>query len=319
MSVFTSLGSDLVGAIVTIFVITPIVRRVDEGRVRELPNLDYAWYVKRVAGATSTVRIMDTYSNLLDGPNTDDFFDAVELALERQADVKILLLDPDSVAARQRAEELNDTDVYREIMRNLRVLYEFRNRIGPTSYGRKFNVRLYNVSPAISIYHWDKKALVSFFPVGEISSESTQLEINAGSPLGKFVNERFESLWTGGKDVARFMHLPVTLVGNPAADTRLDVEFVQVEGRFYVGDPRVVVWLARRRSGAAFAYSDHDQQVLNELSLADDAQPELVAKLKTHFVEKYGRSHEDFVCLEPVVEDDSNGLVRNVGKELERP
>jgi hypothetical protein len=65
-----NVGADLIGAIVTIFVITPIISRADEGRVREHPRLDYGWYVDRVAGSTSAVRILDTYSNLLDGPHT---------------------------------------------------------------------------------------------------------------------------------------------------------------------------------------------------------------------------------------------------------
>jgi hypothetical protein len=149
-NVVINLGADLVGAIVTIFVITPIVRRASEGRVREHPRLDYAWYVDRVAGATSAVRIIDTFSNLLDGPHTAHFFRAVELALERQAVVQILLLDPDSLAARQRAHELDDPDVYREIMRNLRVLYDFRNTVLPASLGRNFSVRMYTASPSIT-------------------------------------------------------------------------------------------------------------------------------------------------------------------------
>lgn len=317
-SVFISLGSDLVGAIVTIFVITPIVRRADKGRVREHPKLDYAGYVDQVARATTTVRIMDTYSNLLDGPNTASFFEAIELALESQADVQILLLDPDSFAARQRAHELDHPDVYRKIMRNLQVLYEFRNKVGSTSHGHNFNVRMYTASPAITIYRWDQKALVSFFPVDKISSQGTQLEIIADSPLGAFVNERFNSLWEVSKDVGQFMRLSMTLAGNAAVDTRLDVEFVEVESRFYVGDSRIVAWLARRRTGTPLAYSHHDQQVLNELSLADDAQPELLATLRTQFVEKYGRSHEVFVCLEPVPEGDLNGLVRNPDEESEQ-
>jgi hypothetical protein len=316
-NVFINVGADLVGAIVTIFVIVPIVRRVDEGRVREHPKLDYAWYVDQVAGATSNVRIMDTYSNLLDGPHTASFFEAVEMALERQAVVQILLLDPDSFAARQRAHELDDPDVYREIMRNIRVLYEFRNRASPTSHGRDVNVRMYTASPAISLYRWDEKALVSFFPAGKISSQGAQLEIIANSPLGAFVNERFNSLWAMSKDLTRFMRLPVTLVDTTGANTQLDVEFVEMEGRCYVGDPRMVAQLARHRTGAVLAYSDGDQQVLNELSLTDDAQPKLLATLRAQFEEKYGHSPEVFVCLEPVVEDNLTMLVRKAGEESE--
>lgn len=316
-NVFINVGADLVGAIVTIFVIVPIVRRAGEGRVRELPKLDYAWYVDQVAGATSNVRIMDTYSTLLNGPDTASFFEAIELALERQAVVQILLLDPDSSAARQRAHELDDPDVYREIMRNLRVLYEFRNKSGPTSHGRDVNVRMYTASPAITLYRCDEKALVSFFPVGKISSQGAQLEIIANSPLGAFVNERFNSLWAGSKDLTQFMRLPVMLVDAAGTDTHLDVEFIELEGKYYVGDSRMVAQLARHRTGAVLAYSHSDQQVLNELSLTDDAQPKLLATLKAQFEEKYGRSHEVFVCLEAVVEDNLTVLVRKADEESE--
>src|SRR5438552_3402307 len=72
-NVAINVGADLIGAIVTIFVITPLISRIDEGRVREHPRLDYAWYADLVGGATSCVRILDTFSNLLDGPFTRRF------------------------------------------------------------------------------------------------------------------------------------------------------------------------------------------------------------------------------------------------------
>ena len=293
-------GAALVGAIITIFVIAPIVSRAGEGRVREHPRLDYWWYVDRVAGSTSAIRIMDTYSNLLDGPYTTQFFRAVELALERQAIVQILLLDPDSPAARQRAHELDDPDVYREIMRNLRVLYNFRNTALPASVIHNFNVRMYTASPSVTVYRWDEKTLVSFFPVDKISSQSIQLEVTVDSPLGKFVNERFNSLWTGSKDLEEFMRLSVTLADADSAGANLEVEFVQLDSKLYVGDSRLVTQMARRRPGTTLVYSHYDEQVLNELTIIDDAQPELLATLSDQFKEKYGHTHEVFVSLEPV-------------------
>jgi hypothetical protein len=318
-NVVINLGADLVGAIVTIFVITPIVRRASEGRVREHPRLDYAWYVDRVAGATSAVRIIDTFSNLLDGPHTAHFFRAVELALERQAVVQILLLDPDSLAARQRAHELDDPDVYREIMRNLRVLYDFRNTVLPASLGRNFSVRMYTASPSITVYRWDEKALVSFFPVGKISSQGIQLEITVSSPLGEFVNQRFNTLWTVGKDLGKFMCLAVTLVDAAVADPNLEVKFVQLDGRFYVDNSRMVAQMARRRTAATLVYSHYDQQVLNELALVDDTQPELLATLSNQFLEKYGHSNEVFISLEPVSDDNLDTRVTKAGKDSKRP
>jgi hypothetical protein len=312
-NVAINVGADLIGAIVTIFVIMPIVSRASEGRVREHPRLDYAWYVDRVADATSAVRVMDTYSNLLDGPHTPHFFQAVELALERQSIVQILLLDPNSPAARQRAHELDDPDVYREIMRNLRALNDFRNTIQPVSLSRNFNVRIYTASPSIAVYRWDDKALVSFFPVGKISSQGVQLEVVVDSPLGKFVNERFNSLWTVSKDLEKFMRLPVTLADANVTGTRLEVEFIQLDGRFYVGDSRIMAQMARRRPEATLVYSDCDQQVLNELAIIDDTQSELFTTLSDQFEEKYGHSEEFFIRLEPVGKDKWGRLLTKTG------
>jgi hypothetical protein len=312
-NIVINIGADLVGVIVATFMITPTVRRAAEGRVREHPRLDYAWYVDQVAGATSHVRIMDTYSNLLDGPHTANFFRAAELALERQAVVQILLLDPGSLAATKRAHELNDPDTRREIMRNLRALYKFRNTIRPVSMNRNFSVRIYTASPSITVYRWDEKALVSFFPTGKISGQGVQLEVTIGSPLGEFVNEKFNSLWAASEDLERFMRLPVTLTGIDIADRNFEVEFVYLDGRLYVNDWRIVAQMAHRRTNTKLAYSRYDQQVLNELAIIDgDTQPELHAKISERFQEKYGHDNAVFIGLEPI-NDDNLGMVQNAG------
>jgi hypothetical protein len=311
-NIVINIGADLVGVIVATFMITPMVRRAAEGRVREHPRLDYDWYVYQVAGATSHVRIMDIYSNLLDGPHTANFFRAVELALERQAVVQILLLDPYSLAATQRTHELDDPNACREIMRNLRVLYHFRNTIQPASLNRNFSVRVYTASPSITVYRWDEKALVSFFPAGKISGQGVQLEVTIGSPLGQFVNKTFNSLWTASEDLERFMRLPVTLTDIDIADRNFEVEFIYLDGRLYVNDWRIVAQMARRRIKAKLAYSRYGQQVFNELVIVDDTQPELHAKLSDRFQEKYGRGNEVFIGLEPV-SNDNLGMVQNAG------
>jgi hypothetical protein len=311
-NIVINIGADLVGVIVATFVITPIVRRAAEGRVREHPRLDYAWYVDQVAGATSHVRIMDTYSNLLDGPHTANFFRAADLALERQAVVQILLLNPDSLAATQCTHELDDPDVRREIMRNLRALYNFRNTIRPASLNRNFSVRIYTASPSITVYRWDEKSLVSFLPADKITGHGVQLEVTVGSPLGKFVNERFNSLWAASEDLEKFMRLPVTLTDVDTAHRNFEVEFVHMDGKLYINDWRIVAQMVRRRIKAKLAYSRYGQQVLNELTVVDETQLELHSKLSDQFQEKYGHSNEIFIGLKPV-SDDNLDMVRNAG------
>jgi hypothetical protein len=300
-----NVGADLVGAIVTIFVIMPILSRAAEGRVREHARLDYGWYVDRVAGSTSAVRILDTYSNLLDGPHTQDFFEAVKRALQRQAVVQILLLDPDSSPARPRGPQLDDPDPYREIISNLRVLYHFHNTELTLSLRRKFSVHIYQAQPLVTMYRWDDKAMVSFPSVSKFFSQGAQLEITIGSPLGEFANKHFNALWNASSDLERFMHLPVTPTGVNITDS-LPVEFVNLNGRTYLGSPRLIAQIARRGTKTARAYLDYDQQKFNELTLVDDTQAELHTALNDRFQDKYGHTHEIIISLEPIT--GSNGL-----------
>src|SRR5262249_28112616 len=101
-----NVGADLIGAIVTIFVIGPMINRGQQGRVREHRRLDYDWFTDQVFQAPSEVRILDTFTGLLDRPGTVRFLRAVREVIDRRGHVRFLLLDPDSLAAAQRASEL---------------------------------------------------------------------------------------------------------------------------------------------------------------------------------------------------------------------
>lgn len=301
-NVAINVGADLIGAILTIFVIMPIVSRAVEGRVREHPTLDYGWYVDQVAGSTSTVRILDTYSNLLDGPHTQNFFQAVKRALERQTVVQILLLDPGSLHMRPSGPELDDPDPYLEIMRNLRVLCHFRNAELPVSMSHKFGVHVYAAPSSITLYRWDDKTMVSFPSRSNLSSQGAQLEVTTGSPLGEYANKYFNSLWNSSVDIERFMYLPVTLAGDDLTDSRF-IEFVQLNNRTYLGSSRLIAQMARRGTKSVRAYLDYDHQKFNELTIVDDDQPELCATISDRFCEKYGHSHDVFIGLEPITEE----------------
>lgn len=101
------------------------------------------------------------------------------------------------------------------------------------------------------------------------------------------------------ENIEKFMLLPVTLIDADVADRHFEVEFVHLDGRLYVNDWRIVAQLARRRTEAKLSYSPCDQQILNELTIVDDTQPKLHAKLSDRFQEKYGHSNEVFINLEP--------------------
>src|SRR6188768_3562203 len=60
-----NLGAELIGTLVVIFAITPIIRRAERGRVREHRHLDFGWYIDRVTTATTTIRILHTFTRML--------------------------------------------------------------------------------------------------------------------------------------------------------------------------------------------------------------------------------------------------------------
>ncbi|MFC7761228.1 hypothetical protein ACFQY4_26725 [Catellatospora bangladeshensis] len=103
------MGAELVGAIVIFFAVTPIVRRAQQGRVHEHRRLDYDWYTDRVTGARTLVRVLDTFSGLFSRPVDQRFFRAATALLRRRVPIQVLLMDPDSLAAEQRTEELQGT------------------------------------------------------------------------------------------------------------------------------------------------------------------------------------------------------------------
>jgi hypothetical protein len=298
-----NMGADIVGALLTIFLITPILRRAQGGRVREHVRLDYDWYTEQVSGATSVVKLLDTFSNILDQPVTRRFLRAVEGAIERSAYVQILLLDPDSLAVQQREHELGDqpgqADVRREILRNLRTLDAFAHAL-TDKQRRRFEVRLYNASAGVTLYRWDDKVLVSFLTVGRLSGQGPQLEVTVASPLGGFVEQRFEELWHFSKPMDQFMHLPVTLIEGDGSARDLTCRFVALEGRHYVMDQHVVTEMARRRDGRLEAFFRSDTTVRYEPLLVDDRDAELSTLLRERYAEKYDGRGGAFVLLQPL-------------------
>jgi hypothetical protein len=298
-----NMGADIVGALLTIFLITPILRRAQGGRVREHVRLDYEWYTEQVSGATSVVKLLDTFSNILDQPVTRRFLRSVEGAIERSAYVQILLLDPDSLAVQQRERELGDrpghADVRREILRNLRTLDAFEHALSDKQR-RRFEVRLYNASAGVTLYRWDDKVLVSFLTVGRLSGQGPQLEVTVASPLGGFVEQRFEELWHFSKPMDQFMHLPLTLVEADGSARELTCRFVAHEGRHYVMDQHVVTEMARRRDGRLEAFCRPEPAVRYEPVLVDDREIELWTVLREQYAEKYDGRGAAFVLLKPL-------------------
>jgi hypothetical protein len=299
-----NVGADLIGAIVTIFVIGPMINRGQQGRVREHRRLDYDWFTDQVLQTPSEVRILDTFTGLLDRPGTVRFLRAAREVVNRRGHVRFLLLDPDSLAAAQRASELSgepaSADLRRRIMRNLRVLDQFHAELDE-HLRPHLEVRLYNVSASVTVYRWGDRALVSFLPVGRLSGEGTQLEIAVGSPLGEFVGVRFDELWRHAKPLSDFMTMRFQLSDSSTPTREYAAQFVTMGDHYFVTDPQILAHLASCRDGslrAKVAGNPAPEYLLDVVA----AESDLHSSLVTHYQEKYHAPGQAFVRLRPLTE-----------------
>ena len=243
-------AADLIGAVFTIYVITPIIERAGQGGVREHAELDYSQFLGNAGRATSVIRILDTYSNLLAEPYAQRFETMVREAVARGVSIRVLLINPTTLAAEQRDLELGRADELGPMLeRNLetvaRLHRAFEQAGGPRGLGTAadFQVRLYSSGPDITMYRWDDRALVSFYPVGKLSGRAEQLEVTVDSALGSFVNNRFQAVWHAAAPHQALT--PVTVADNNIERTYL-VRFVDLDdGRRFVASRRVERFMRR--------------------------------------------------------------------------
>lgn len=236
-----NLGAAVVMVALSYAVFDPIFEEVRRSRVEEHPRFDQQEFSAHVATASDLVAVMDTANHMLEGAGRGPFLRALRSAMDNGALVRVLLLDPDSAAATQRAEEIRPVDVRRVIRDNLRHLNDFADALPPAQRDR-FQVRIYDASPSIQMFRWDGKALISFFPIGVRASASPHLEVYLDSPLGEFVQGRFDQLWRheSTRPLHEYVVVPVSVFYDENLLRNCGVHFVQVDGAWFIdGTPMV--------------------------------------------------------------------------------
>lgn len=239
--VMINVGASVVMVALSFIVFDPIFDDMRKNAVEEHRTLNHDQLVANVSTARQIVEIMETWTGLLEERYHDRFIAAIRQALRNGVDFRILLLDPDSAAAEQRAEELHYAQVQQLIVDNLRELYRLQRDLEPEQ-ARRFQVRVYDASPSIQLYRWDDKAFISFFPIGTRAYDARQIEAFMSSPLGEFVSSRFEDLWGSGttRPMDDFMHLHLTLRIDDEELTQAETHFVRV-GPFCFIDGTAIV------------------------------------------------------------------------------
>ncbi len=134
-------------------------------------------------------------------PALDIFAGELAQALANGAEVKILMLHPNSSAARLRTAGLNTSSRFRthEVEHGvgscLSKLGNIAAELDEESRSR-LKVRLYDSLPSIAVYSVDGRAMVSVFTHGKLAVSSPQIEVHdSTSWLGQSIAEEIRTLW----------------------------------------------------------------------------------------------------------------------------
>ncbi|MER7893128.1 DUF5919 domain-containing protein [Micromonospora sp. NPDC094482] len=236
-----NLGASVVLAAISYVIFDPLFEEARKARVQEHLSFDQQAFVARLHRSGRRVRILDTWTILLEQQHRAATLAAVEAALRSGAQVQLLLLDPDCTAAQQRSEELERqrVNVPKQIRANLRHLAALQEKLDREDKGLRprLQVRIYDASPSIQLYQWDGQALISFFPIGKLSFNVPQLEVDMDSPWGGFVHARFEELWEHEQatlSLERYWSAAVTLSHDGFDAVEVQVPYVTVDGQHYI-------------------------------------------------------------------------------------
>ncbi|MCK9928536.1 NB-ARC domain-containing protein [Frankia sp. Mgl5] len=208
---------------------------------RLLGDFDPAYFIGRVATSRRSVRLLNTWTDLLAPAHVEAFAEALLTAVDAGAMVQILLLDPDSPPAAGRAEDLlHSIDVPNVIRANLRVLDTVRARLVPALRPR-LSVRIYGDQPLTTYHRWDSGALISTFPFGHSSAATTQHEAAISSTLVQFVEQHFEKIWHPDRSVSLddYLRVPLRILrtDGPGRDARtIQARYARLGDTVYLAD-----------------------------------------------------------------------------------
>ncbi|SFF28493.1 hypothetical protein SAMN05421541_108140 [Actinoplanes philippinensis] len=306
-----NLGSSMVLAAVSYVIFDPLFEEARKARVQEHDRFDQTAFIDRIRETRRNIRILDTWTILLQGKARARTLHAMREALEQGATIRVLLLDPGSAAAQQRTDELErrQIDVAAQIMENLRHLHAFREGLDSAEQRSLLKVCVYDASPSIQLYQWDGRALISFFPIGKVSFDVPQLEVDMASPWGQFVDRRFDELWDHRdyiRTLDRYWRLTVTLTHGGTPLEAVPVPYISAEDVIYIDGtgPLANQFAARMLPGpgeqphteASFGAlavwpprrSGQQSREFDLIRLDEDQVPGTTAEVLAQFEKKYG-------------------------------
>lgn len=99
-------AGDMLGGMVILLMIEPIVSRAAV-QIRQHAHLDFRLFARRIVQAEREIRVLDTFSGLFDNVNGPRALPALQEAVLRGVNVRVLLMSPATDASRLRQEQLD--------------------------------------------------------------------------------------------------------------------------------------------------------------------------------------------------------------------
>lgn len=205
-SISINFGTELLGAVLTFLLLNLYLPRViGAGGSRE-DGFSYSVYAGNIRKSKKEVRILTTFIYPLTSheeyqDEKEDLVQAIQHVRKEHADIRIeiLVLNPESEAAKQRAEERKDDDIILRIQENLSEFHRLREeRYYREAFGG-IEIRLYDRLPPLALFQWDDRASISNYPRHKKISEAPRFEFSIKTPLGKFMEQTFHDIWTDDK------------------------------------------------------------------------------------------------------------------------
>lgn len=232
-----NLGASFLGVIATVVVLDPLIKgsRMPEEVIHS--EFPYELFLNGVRRSARQIRILGAWPYVMDHPWRGRFLLALKDAVQRGVRVQILLLDPGSKAAEQRARDLaREFDVAAVIGDVLREFWSLKKALPDwaTSY---LEVRVYSLLPPARMYRWDGRAISSFFPMGNWEgSDIKHYETNMTSRLAQFVDDQFQLIWRDAETITLSSYFELNLdIAVPG------VEFISRSAKYVVHQNQVYV------------------------------------------------------------------------------
>lgn len=282
-----NIGASFLGAVVTYALINPLMSRADNRLEKILDHFDHATVIQRINDSKSIVRIFETGVTLLGDAYRDRFLAAIRDALDDGVKVELLILDPDCLAAEQRAAELGSAlDVRKLISKNLQHLRALHDSLSQGAQPR-FEVRVYDTTPLAAYYRWDQRAVISFFPIDRSSADTTQYETSVDSNFAQFVEQRFHESWmaTSTYTMQQVFAIPVKIKANGSDLQALEADWVLHAGRVYLAHHELTSHALATGLPQIQVHLDHIEPYVgpHRVTLCDAESP-----VHRYFENKYG-------------------------------